>query len=53
MKAFNQQDRLELTNSLGNLVLLSGRKNSAAQNYDFDRKKRVYFGKKGTAFRIT
>ena len=29
--------------SLGNLVLLDRRKNSAAQNYDFDTKKTTYF----------
>ncbi|MCT0206443.1 DUF262 domain-containing protein [Synechococcus sp. CS-1332] len=30
-------------NKLGNLVLLSQRKNSEAQNYEFERKKKVYF----------
>jgi len=30
-------------NKLGNLVLLSRRKNSQAQNYDFKTKKEVYF----------
>ncbi len=35
---------------LANLVLLTGRANSAAQNYDFERKKREYFaGKNGTS----
>lgn len=35
---------------LANLVLLTGRANSAAQNYDFERKKREYFaGKSGTS----
>lgn len=32
---------------LGNLVLLSHRKNSSAQNYDFDKKKAKYFLGKG------
>ncbi len=32
---------------LGNLVLLSHRKNSSAQNYDFDKKKGKYFLGKG------
>jgi hypothetical protein len=53
IKAFNDEDKQELTNKLGNLVLLSGRKNSSAQNFEFDRKKSVYFKEKGTAFRIT
>ena len=35
--------REELTHCLGNLVLLSRRKNSGAQNYEFDRKKSEYF----------
>jgi len=53
LNQFTEKDRGEWTNRLGNLVPLSGRKNSRAQNYDFDRKKMVYFGPKGTAFRIT
>ncbi len=51
--SFSEKDRNEWTNALGNLTLLSGRKNSEAQNYDFSKKKSVYFGKKGTAFKIT
>ncbi|MEO6051501.1 MAG: DUF262 domain-containing HNH endonuclease family protein [Pyrinomonadaceae bacterium] len=31
-----------LVHKLGNLTLLSGKKNSAAQNYDFEKKKKVY-----------
>ena len=50
---FTEEERTEWTNKLGNLVLLSGRKNSRAQNYDFEKKKTIYFGQKGTAFRIT
>lgn len=53
IKKFSEEDRIEWTNKLGNLVLLSGRKNSKAQNYDFDKKKNVYFGKKETPFKIT
>ena len=45
-KLFTEQDRDELTGCLGNLVLLSGRKNSAASNKDFAHKKEVYFAKK-------
>jgi hypothetical protein len=53
VKKFSEEDRIEWTNKLGNLVLLSGRKNSKAQNYEFDKKKNVYFGKKETPFKIT
>jgi hypothetical protein len=52
-ETFSEVDMYEWTNKLGNLVLLSGRKNSQAQNYDFDDKKQIYFGQKGTAFKIT
>jgi len=50
---FNEEDRKAWTNKLGNLVLLSGRKNSNAQNFEFDKKKEIYFKKKSTPFRIT
>lgn len=53
LSLFNEKSREEWTNRLGNLVLLSGRKNSRARNYDFQKKKDVYFKKKGTFFRIT
>lgn len=39
----DEDEREELTHCLGNLVLLSRRKNSGAQNYEFDRKKSEYF----------
>src|SRR5262249_39593722 len=39
----NPADREGLVHRLGNLVLLSHRKNSAASNYDFDKKKDKYF----------
>ncbi len=39
--------------AMGNLVLLSGRKNSEAQNFDFLKKNQVYFEKKDTAFKVT
>ena len=43
-------DRKFWLNRIANLVPLSRSKNSAAQNYDFDRKKREYFtGKSGTS----
>lgn len=39
---------------LGNLALLNRKKNSAASNYDFDRKKQAYFSKGGScAFPLT
>ena len=44
-KDFTEHERTEWTNKLANLVLLSHRKNSRAQNYDFDRKKNEYFQK--------
>lgn len=50
---FSEEDREEWTNKLGNLVLLSGIKNSRAQNYNFKKKKDVYFKDKSTAFKIT
>ena len=50
---FSEGERAEWTNKLGNLVLLSGRKNSKAQNYNFIKKKDIYFKGKSTPFRIT
>ena len=44
-KDFTEDERTEWTNKLANLVLLSHRKNSRAQNYDFNRKKNEYFQK--------
>lgn len=43
------QARDEHTHRLGNLVLLTRRKNSQASNYDFDQKKAKYFSAKGGA----
>lgn len=53
VKIFNTEQRDIWTNKLGNLVLLSGRKNSKARNYDFKKKKDAYFKDKSTSFRIT
>lgn len=49
------QQREVWTHRLGNLVLLAKTKNSQARNYDFDRKKTVYFQTKGgvSPFAIT
>jgi len=40
-------------NRLGNLALLSKRKNSAARNYEFERKKKLYFNAPSTPFLLT
>jgi uncharacterized protein with ParB-like and HNH nuclease domain len=55
VQLFTDQQRIDWTNKLGNLVLLSRKKNSQAQNMDFEKKKQVYFlsGKKSTDFTIT
>ena len=48
MKLFPDEDeRKQLTNCIGNLVLLPRRKNSQASNYDFARKKTEYFARGG------
>jgi|GEM_PF-57966 len=43
------EDRLFWVHRLGNLALLTRKKNSAANNYDFDRKKAAYFTKGGVS----
>jgi len=43
-KQFSSDDRHNVTHTLGNLVLLTRRKNSSASNLDFTRKKSTYFG---------
>lgn len=50
-----EEARQSYVHRLGNLALLSGYKNSSAQNYDFDKKKEKYFtGKNGVSpFAIT
>lgn len=40
---FNDDERTYWTHRLANLVLLARYKNSEAQNYDFEKKKNVYF----------
>ncbi len=50
----DEEEREQWTHRLGNLVLLSRRKNSQAQNYDFERKKSEYFQRGGvTPFPLT
>jgi hypothetical protein len=39
---FNQDEHLEWLHKLGNLTLISGHKNSEAQNSDFYKKKEIY-----------
>ena len=51
---FSEIEIIENVHKLGNLVLLSGRKNSQAQNYSFDRKKEIYMRKnETTSFDLT
>jgi hypothetical protein len=45
----DEEERLRDTHRLGNLVLLSRRKNSRAQNFEFERKKQEYFQVGGAA----
>lgn len=45
----DDDERQVWTQRLGNLVLLSRRKNAAAQNFEFDRKRDTYFKKGGVA----
>lgn len=45
----DEEERYRDTHRLGNLVLLSRRKNSRAQNFDFEKKKHEYFQKGGAA----
>lgn len=53
LKAFSQPE--EYVHKIGNLVLLTRRKNSQARNFDFERKKKSYFqSSKGvTSFALT
>lgn len=43
------QERLAWVHRLGNLALLTRKKNSAASNYDFDQKKIAYFTRGGVS----
>lgn len=44
----DEAEREQLTHILGNLVLLPRRKQPQASNFDFERKKKEYFRRKGT-----
>lgn len=43
VKDFNDEQRQEWTNKLGNLIILSRKKNSSQSNLDFVQKKQKYF----------
>lgn len=49
----NFDEHKEIVHRLGNLVLLSKRKNSQANNYEFDTKKKSYFNSPLTPFALT
>jgi hypothetical protein len=46
---FDQEQRASITNTIGNLVLLTSRKNSSASNLTFAEKRKIYFGLGNTA----
>ena len=49
-----KEERASWVHRIGNLALLTRRKNSAASNYDFEKKKREYFCRNGISpFPIT
>lgn len=52
-KRYNPDEMKIWTNRLGNLLLLSGRKNTSAGNLPFPEKKETYFRKKSTPFKLT
>ena len=54
-KDWQEKDADEWVGKIGNLTLLSGKKNIAAQNYSFDKKKSIYKSAHGglTAFEIS
>lgn len=45
MRWFSDKERSQYVHKIGNLTLLSRKKNSQAQNYDFDKKKAGYFSR--------
>lgn len=54
LKLFPEDESREwFTNQLGNLVLLSRRKNTQAQNFDFQSKKKTYFDEQAAPFALT
>ncbi len=53
LKSFSPEEKERYLHCLGNLVLLSRTKNSAASNYDFQKKKDEYFNKPVTTLALT
>lgn len=55
LQDFSEEEWLHWRHRLGNLLLLNRRKNSQAQNYDFDRKKSAYFSSRAgvSSFALT
>lgn len=50
LKCFpNEKDRVQYVHRIGNLALLSRKKNAEAQNFDFKKKKEKYFGGQSVA----
>jgi hypothetical protein len=45
----NANDQFQWVHKLGNLALLTRKKNSAASNYEFDKKKQSYFAQGGVS----
>lgn len=45
----NANDRYQWVHKLGNLALLTRKKNSAASNFEFDKKKQAYFAQGGVS----
>lgn len=52
-KVFTEGERFEWTNKIGNLVLLSRKKNSSANNKSFEEKKSTYYKNGITDFELT
>lgn len=52
IRLFTEEERKEWTGKLGNLILLSGRANSRAKNYDFEKKK-IAYERKWHPFKLT
>jgi uncharacterized protein with ParB-like and HNH nuclease domain len=50
---FNSNDLIKLTDCIGNLTLISVRKNYLAQNFDFHKKINVYFKADGMASNLS
>jgi hypothetical protein len=48
-----EEERLQYLHRIGNLALLSRKKNTEAQNYDFDKKKEKYFKSSVPSFALT